>query len=216
LKSRRYCATLEQMKNKISAVFFLFLLAQEVPASEIKAMAGMNLGKYLFSGEITTLNRQQKTGFDFGIGWVFDLNVNLKLEVNAFYSQKGAKASLAYTPETTISGYYKNSAINFPFFLKYKFKDKASPYIAFGPEFIFVTAHHLIFPETGDNIDLIDNTKKFLLAFDALLGYEWPLGKWGMSAEIRYSRRLGNFLIDPEVKVGSESVTFLLGGVYYL
>jgi hypothetical protein len=204
------------MGRKIATVFFLFLVSQTTKASEIKAMAGMNLGKYLFSGEITALNRQQKTGFDFGFGWVFDLNLNFKLEVDAFFSQKGAKASITYTSEKTVSGYYKNSAINFPVLFKYRLKDKASPYIALGPEFIFVTAHHLIFPETNDDLDLIDNTNKFLLAFDALLGYEWPLGKWGIAAEIRYSRRLGNFLIDPEIKVGSESITFLLGGVYYL
>jgi len=204
------------MKKQILSVLFILLLVQTVQTKEIKAMAGMNLGKYLFSGPIESLNLRQKIGFDFGFGWVFDLNLNLKLEINAFYSQKGAKASIPYTPEKTVSGYYKNSAINFPVLLKYQFKDKASPYIALGPEFVFVTAHHLVFPESGDDLDLIDNTKKLMLALDALLGYEWPLGKWGVSAEVRYSRRLGNFLIDPEARVGSESITFLIGGIYYL
>lgn len=204
------------MRRKLVAALFIFLFAQAIRANEIKAMAGINFSKYLFSGPIDSLNRQQKTGCDFGFGCIFDINVNLKLEINAFYSQRGAKVSIAYTPDTTVSGYYKNITINFPLFFKYQFTDKASPYIALGPEFIFVTAHHLIFPESGDVLDLIDNTKKFILALDAVLGYEWPLGQWGLSAEIRYSRRLGNLLIHPEAKVGSESVTFLLGGVYYL
>lgn len=208
--------TLKWMKNKITAALFLFLLTQAAPASEIKAMVGMNLSKYLFSTEINFLNRQQKTGFEFGLGWAFNLNLNIKLEINALYSQKGAKASITYTPDIIITGYYKNTTVNFPIFFKYQFKDKASPYIALGPEFVFVTSHHLIFPQTGDNLNLSDNTKKFVLAVNTLLGYEFPVGQWSLFAEIRYCRWLSSFLIDSEATVRSESITFLLGGVYYL
>jgi len=99
---------------------------------------------------------------------------------------------------------------------KFGNKEKASPYAALGPEFVFIVSHHLKIPESGDDFDLLDNTKKLVLAFNALLGYEWPIGQWGLFAEIRYSRWLNNFLIDPEATVKSESIAFLLGGVYYL
>lgn len=204
------------MKNKIAAALFLLLLAQAAPASEIKAMIGMNSSKYLFSSETNSLNRQQKTGFGVGLGWAFNLNQNMKLEINALYSQKGAKASIAYTPNKTVSGFYTNTTIGFPFFFKYKFKEKSSPYAALGPEFVFIVSHHLKIPESGDDFDLFDNTRKFILAFNALLGYEWPIGQWGLFAEVRYSHWLSNFLIDPAATVRSESFTFLLGGVYYL
>jgi hypothetical protein len=204
------------MKNKIAAALFLFLLAQATLANEIKAMIGMNSSKYLFSSEINTLNQQQKTGLTVGLGWAFKLSQNMKLEINALYSQKGAKASIAYTPETTVSGFYKNTSIGFPFFFKYQFKDKASPYIAFGPEFVFIVSHHFIIPESGDDLDLLDNTKKFVLAFNALLGYEWPIGQWSLFAEVRYNHWLSNFIIDPVVTVKSEAFIFLLGGAYYL
>jgi hypothetical protein len=204
------------MNSKIAAALFLFLLAQVASASEIKAMIGMNSSKYLFSSEIDSLNRQQKTGFGVGLGWAFNLNQNMKLELDALYSQKGAKASIAYTPDEMVSGFYTNTTIGFPFFFKYKFKEKASPYAAMGPEFIFIISHHLKIPESGDDFDLFDNTKKLVMAFNALLGYEWPIGQWGLFAELRYSRWLSNFLIDSEATVKSESFTFLLGGVYYL
>ena len=204
------------MKNKIATVILLLLLSQIAPASEIKAMVGMNSSKYLFSSEIDSLNRQQKTGFGFGFGWAFNLNRNIKLEIDALYSQKGAKASIIFTPDKTVSGYYKNTSIGIPFFLKYQFKEKASPYIALGPEFVFITSHHLIFPESNGDYDLGDNTKKFVLAFNAILGYELPISQWRLFAEVRYNRYLGNFLIDPEASVKNESITFFLGGVYYL
>jgi opacity protein-like surface antigen len=204
------------MKNKTATALFIFMLSQAAPASEIKAMLGLNSGKYIFSSEINSLNRQQKTGFGIGLGWAFKLKRNMKLEINALYSQKGAKASIAYTPDKTVSGFYKNTSIGLPVFFKYQFKEKASPYIALGPEFVFVFSHNFIIPESGDDLDLIDNTKKFILAFNATLGYEWPIGQWGLFAEVRYSRWLSNFLIDPEITAKSESFTFLLGGVYYL
>jgi hypothetical protein len=204
------------MNNKFAAVLFLFMMTQAVPASEIKAMIGMNSSKYLFSSEINYLNRQQKIGFDAGLGWTFNLNQKIKLEINALYSQKGAKASITYPPDTTVSGFYKNTSLGFPFLFKYKIKEKASPYAALGPEFVFIVSHHFIIPESGDDLNLLDNTKKFIMAFNALLGYEWPIGQWGLFAEVRYNRWLSNFWIDPEATVKSESVTFLLGGVYYL
>jgi hypothetical protein len=204
------------MNKKILAALFLFLLALAAAASEIKAMIGPNWNKYLFSSEISSLNRQQKTGFNIGLGWAFALNQKMKLEVNALYGEKGAKASLEYAPGKTIPGIYKNTAISFPIFFKYQLKEKASPYAALGPEFVFIVSHYLRISASEDNIDLSDNTKKFVLAFNVLLGYEWPIGAWGLFAEIRYNRWLSNFLIDPEATLKSESVAIMLGGVYYL
>jgi opacity protein-like surface antigen len=43
---------------------------------DIKAMIGMNW--------------QQKTGFGVGLGWAFNLNQKMKLEINALYNQSGA------------------------------------------------------------------------------------------------------------------------------
>lgn len=204
------------MKKQILTVLFLLFLTQAIPADEIRAMVGMNSSKYLFASEIDYLNQQRKTGLSFGLGWALNLNLNVKLEINVLYSQKGTKASLIYTPGKLISGIYENTTIGFPFFFKYQLKDKASPYIALGPEFVFFISHHLILPESEKDFDLIDNTKTLVLALNAILGYELPIGQWGLFAEVRYSRWLGNFLIDPVVKVRSESFTFLLGGVYYL
>ena len=204
------------MNRKLSAVLFFFLMARTIQASEIRAMFGMNLSKYLFADSNDSLNRQQKTGLDFGLGWAFNLNVNIKLEVNAMYSQGGTKASIAYTPDSLVSGFYRNTSLTFPIFLKYGFKTKASPYIAAGPEFIFLLSHHLLFPEIEEDFDLSDNTKKFILAFVAMLGYELPFGKWSLTAELRYSRWLSNFLNDPQTAARSESFALLLGGVYYL
>jgi hypothetical protein len=214
LKKNPNYATLIKMKKIILVA--LFFLAQTLPASEIKVMIGPNWSKYLFSNEIFSLNRQQKSGFNLGLGWALNINQNLKLEVNALFSEKGAKASLAYAPGKMVLGTYRNTSIAFPFFFKYQLKEEASPYAALGPEIVFITSHHLLLPESGNKIDLTDNTKKFVVGFNILLGYEWPIGQWGLFVEVRYNRWISNFLIDPEATAKSETITFLLGGVYYL
>ena len=45
------------------------------------------------------MNRQQKSGFGVGLGWAMAVNRNMKLEVDALFGEKGAKASLEYAPE---------------------------------------------------------------------------------------------------------------------
>jgi len=195
---------------------FFFLLSLAAQAGEIKAMIGPNWNKYLFSSEIDTLNRQQKTGVGIGLGWAMALNQKMKLEVNALLSRKGAKAFLEYLPGKTVPGIYKNTSLAFPVLFKYQLKEKATPYAALGPEFVFILSHHLLFPDGGDSVDLSDNTRKFVMAFNFLLGYEYPAGQWRLFAEIRYNRWLGNFLTGAEAAVKSESVAIMLGGVYHL
>ena len=204
------------MKKILACALFLFLLAQAIPANEVKALIGVNSSKYLFSNEINLQKCQQKTGLITGLGWALNFNENIKFEIDLLYSQKGAKVSLPYAQNKSISGVYENSTIGFPIFFKYQFKEKATPYAALGPEFVFLLSHHLKITESGDEFDLLDNTKKFLLALNVLLGYELPIGQWGLFAEIRYNRWLGNFFDHSEAKVKSESFVFLLGGVFYL
>ena len=60
------------------------------------------------------------------------------------------------------------------------------------------------------------NTKKIVLAYTMLLGYEWPVRDGAPFAEIRYDRWLGNFWRDPRAAVKSESVAIMLGGVWTL
>ena len=216
LKSKDDYATFSPMNNKIKAALFLFLLSLAAQASEIRALVGTNWSKYLFSGEINYMNRQQKTGFGIGLGWALALNRKMKLEVDALFAEKGAKASLEYSPGNTLPGIYKNTSIAFPFLFKYQLNEKATPYAALGPELVIIVAHHLRLPESGDNINIADNTRKIVLAYNILLGYEWPVGAWGLFAEIRYNRWLGNFWIDPQASAKSESVAIMLGGVYHL
>jgi opacity protein-like surface antigen len=204
------------MKKTNTILILLLLLAKAAPANEIKAMIGMNASKYLFSDEIQSLNRQQKSGLAIGMGWDLTLNQNMKLEVNALYGQKGARASIAYYLNKTISGIYENTSISFPFLFKYQLKKGASPYGALGPEFVYILSHHLKIPDSNENFNLSDTTRKIVLAFTVLLGYEWPIGQWGLFAEVRYDRWLSNFWIHPEASIKSESFTFLVGGIYYL
>jgi hypothetical protein len=216
LKNKGGYATFWPMKNKIMAALFLFLLSRAAQAGEIRAMVGPNWSKYLFSSEIDYLNRQQKSGFGIGLGWALAVNRNMKLEVDALFGEKGAKASLEYSPGKTVPGIYKNASISFPFLFKYRLSEKATPYAALGPELVIIVSHHLRLPESGDNINIADNTRKVILAYTVLLGYEWPVGTLSLFAEIRYDRWLGNFWLDPRASVKSESVAIMLGGVYRL
>ncbi|MBN2400669.1 PorT family protein [candidate division KSB1 bacterium] len=204
------------MNNKIATVLLLFLLTQTMPANDIKVMLGLNSSTYVFSSSTDSLDQQHKSGLAFGLGWAYSLNKNMKLEINAMFNQKGAKVSIINSPNAIVSGVYKNSSIGIPCFFRYQYKEKASPYFSFGPEFVFVTSHHLFLTESNESYNLSDMTKKIILAFNALLGYEYPIGKWGLFAEIRYNYWFSNFLNDPEALVKSQSFVFLLGGVYYL
>jgi hypothetical protein len=103
-----------------------------------------------------------------------------------------------------------------PIFFSYRFREGATPYAALGPEFNFILAHELSIPEYQEIFDLADNTKKFVFALNAALGYELPLGRWGLFAELRYNRWLSSLLKSPEAAVKSESVSFLIGGIYFL
>jgi len=207
---------LKRMKNKILTALIIFLFVQIAYAYEIKVLLGMNSSSYMFSNSTDLLQTQQKIGVAFGLGWTFSLSMNMKIEIDAMFNQKGTKATITYTADTVIPAVYKNSSIAIPVFFKYQFREKTSPYFSFGPEFVFITSHHLIFPESNGEYDLSDNTRKLILAFNAAVGYEYPIGKWGLSAEIRYNHWFSSLLIDPEAAVKSSAFTFLLGGIYYL
>jgi len=204
------------MYKKFSALLFLFLFAQSTQANEVKVLVGMNFSKYLFTDTDSTLKSQQKSGMTFGLGWAFDLSPKIKLEFNALYSQGGTKASIAYSPDLSIAGVYRNTSFAVPILIKYDFETWATPYIAVGPEIVFLLSHHLLLPDSEDDFDLRDNTNKFILAVAAIFGYELPFRDWSLTAEIRYRLWLNNFLVDPEFKVKNQSFTLLLGGIYYL
>jgi opacity protein-like surface antigen len=216
LKNTGSCVTLEQMSKKILQMLLLVFLGRMAMANEVKFLIGMNSSKYLFSSEISSLNRQQKTGLATGLGWSMDIKTKLKFEINLLYSQKGAKVELPFATDKSVSGIYKNSSLSLPLFLKYQLNDKASPYAALGPEFVFILSHQLQIPASGGDFPLLDNTRKFVFAFNVLLGYEWPIGQWGFFAEVRYNRWLSNFWVDGQGSVKSEAVAILLGGIYYL
>ncbi|MCU0235508.1 MAG: PorT family protein [Acidobacteria bacterium] len=204
------------MKRMLSATVLLLLLAPAAPASEIKALLGMHSSKYLFSDEVAALSRKQKSGLVFGLGYGFAIAERMELEAEIVYGEKGAKTELAPVPGTSVSGIYRNTSITVPLLFKYKLKEGASPYAALGPAFVFILSHHLEIPALGTSFDISDNTKKFVLGFNALLGYELPLGSWRLCAELRFDRWLGNFLVDPAAAARSESVALMIGGAYSL
>jgi len=216
LKNTGKYANLMLMKKRITLLLTFYIFAQAMHAYEIKALLGFNSSKYLFSDSTNSLEQQRKTGMNFGFGWVYKLNKNMKLELNAMFNQKGAKVTITNTSVNVILGVYKNSSIGVPCFFKYQFMEKASPYVAFGPEFVFIISHHLFLPETNEDYNLGDMTKNFILGFNAVLGYEYPFEKWTLFAEVRYNNWIGSFLDDSQGTVKSDSFIFLIGGIYYL
>jgi len=176
----------------------------------------MNSSKYLLSSDINSISHEQKTGIGLGLGWAFPLNQRMKLEIEAQYSVKGAKAALAIVPGQKIEGIFRNTSLGIPFLFRYQLKEKKTPYAAIGPELVFLLSHHLKLPETGEKYSLSNHTKKIVFAMNAVLGYELPFDRWGLFAELRYERWLTNFLADAEAAVKSESLCLLIGGVYFL
>lgn len=204
------------MKTTIIAIFSLLLLTRQVEAVEIKGTMGLNLSKYLFSSEIDSLSRQQRSGYILGLGGTLDLNENIQLEVDALLSEKGTKTSLEYAPGKEIPAVYKNISLGFPLLFKYRLKEGASPYAGLGPEFVFLLSHSMRIADSNESVDLSEKTKKFVLGGNVLMGYQIPLGRWILFAEARFCRWLGSFLIDSEASVKVESFSFLLGAAFSL
>lgn len=215
MKNAGVCATFNPMKKAMIPVLLTLLLAQAAPADEVKAMLGIHTSKYLFSSEITSLNRRQKTGMSFSLGYAFEISPQIMLEAQAALMAKGAKVSLEYAPGKAVPATYGNRALVLPLFFKYRLKEGSTPYAAIGPEFNFILAHTLT-PEHGESIDIADNTNKFIFAINIALGYELPVGQWGLVAEARYNRWLSNLIKSPGTSVKGESISLLLGGIYYL
>lgn len=202
--------------KKIILLLVLLLPAQMALAGEVKALLGTHSSKYIFSNEITTLDRQKKSGLAFGLGYSWEIAPKMRLEAQALYGEKGTRATLAYVTGETISGTYSNTGIAVPILFSYSLREGATPYIALGPEFNLILSHELAIPEYEEIFDLADNTKKFVFSVNAALGYRLPLGRWGLFAEVRYNRWLSNLLKNPETSVKSEAVSFLIGGIYSL
>jgi hypothetical protein len=216
LKASLECGNFMAMKHRIVTTVLLLLLAAASPAAEIKLLLGMNSSKYLFSDDVTALNLKQKSGLAFGLGYAFEINPKMVLEADIVYGKKGARSELAFAPGSSIPGIYRNTSLGIPLLFKYRLNQGASPYAALGPEFVFILSHQLEIPELEETFDISDNTKKFVLAFNILLGYELPVGQWRLFAEVRFNRWLGNFLIDPQATARTESVSLMIGGAYAL
>lgn len=203
------------MKKAIASVLFL-LLAHALAASEIKGLIGINWSKYLLAAGATDLELRNQIGSRIGLGWALDLNPQLGVEIDAVIGKRGAKTELTYAPGQSIPGNYTLTAVSVPILFKYTLKRNASPYAALGPEFAFILSHRLQLPDSQESFDLSDKTKRFMLGFEALLGYQLPAGSWKIIAELRYGRWFSNLMKPPEPQAKSESFSFLLGGVTVL
>lgn len=202
--------------KRLFLLLLLLVLARAAVDGEVKALLGIHTSKYLFSSDITSLNRQQKSGLAFGLGYAWEIAPKLKLEFQALYGEKGARTSLPYVPGKVVQGTYRNVAIAVPILFSYRFKEGATPYAAMGPEFNVILTHELTIPEYDKIFDLADNTKKIIFALNAALGYELPLGNWALFAELRYNRWLSSLLKSPDATVKSESFSVLIGGIFFL
>lgn len=203
------------MKRTILLMLTL-LAAQVLMADEVKALLGVQSSKYLFSGEVASLERRQKTGLSFGLGYAREIAPRLKLEGRIILGEKGAKAAIPYAPGQKALGTYHCSVLAVPLFASYRLRDGTSPYFAIGPEFDFVLSHRLRLPEYEENIDIADNTNKFMFGITAALGYGIRLERWGAFIELRYDRWLSDLWKSPEAKVRGETVGLLAGAIYYL
>jgi hypothetical protein len=204
------------MKKKLIAILFFFILNGFAWTNQIKVFAGINLNKYLFSGEINSVNHKQKMGLSGGFGYMLDINDKIILEIDACFSQKGTKTSIAYTPDKVVSGIYNNMGISFPILCIYSFKQNPSLYVGLGPELGFIISHHLKIEETDENFNLKNTTKKVFLGFNALVGYSFVFKKTWLFTEIRFNHSFSNLLIDFEATVKNETLIFLIGGIFYL
>lgn len=198
------------------AWFLLALLPLPLAGGGIKAILGLHNSKYLFPIDAYTLERQGATGLGFGVGYALDLAPKFQLEAHVLYGAKGAKAALAYAPDGKTEATYRNTALSLPLFISCRFRPQATPYVALGPEINLLLSHELSIPEYPEPFDLGDATRKLVFAFNAAAGYELPLGRWGLFAEIRYNRWVSDLLKGAEAAVHVEAVSFLVGGIYYL
>lgn len=202
------------MKKSI-LLMSLLLSVQALMADEFKALLGIHSSKYFFSSEVAALERRQKSGLTFGLGYARPIAPRLTLECRAVLRQKGAKAAIAYAPGKEALGTYRCSVLSVPLLASYRLRDGASPYFAAGPEFDLVLSHRLRLSGSEEIADISDNTNKFMFGITAALGYAIPLERWGAFIELRFDRWLSDLWKSPEAKVGGETVSLLVGAAYH-
>jgi hypothetical protein len=202
------------MKRTIMLLLTL-LAVRALMADEVKALLGIHSSRYFFSSEVTSLERRQKTGLGFGLGYAREVAPRLMLEARAILREKGAKAAIAYAPGKEALGTYRCSVLSVPLLASYRLRDGASPYFAFGPEFDFVLSHKLRLSGNEESADISDNTNKFMFGVGAALGYALPLERWGAFVELRYDRWLTDLWKSPAAKVGGETISLLAGVAYH-
>ncbi len=201
------------MKRTILLTLAL-LAVRALMADEVKALLGIHSSRYFFSSEVTSLERRQKTGLGFGLGYARKIAPRLMLEGRVVIREKGAKAAIAYAPGKEALGTYRCSVLSVPLLASYRLRDGASPYFAFGPEFDLVLSHKLRLSGNEESADITDNTNKLMFGIAAALGYALPLERWGAFVELRYDRWLSDLWKSPAAKVSGETVSLLAGVAY--
>ena len=187
------------------------------PGRRGQGHAGDPSSKYLFSSEIVSLNRQQKTGLAFGLGYAFEINPKMMLEAHvAFMATRGRKRHWSYAPGETALATYRNQVARPAALLQVPPEGGRLALCRHRAGIQLHPGAHpgspnmgkaSIFPITQRNLCL-PSTSRWAMNCLSASGACSP--KCATTAGSR------TCLKNPEASVKGESVSFLLGGIYYL
>ncbi|MCK5342153.1 MAG: PorT family protein [Candidatus Heimdallarchaeota archaeon] len=198
--------------NKI-ACFIVVILAisfAQTPASKLQLgiIGGLNIVSA--EVEIAEEGADVSSRTDFGIGGIIDWSMNqtFSIRLEPMYLQKGiGKTEIDIQPG--VEWYFNSSYLELPVFVKAEFGNEIRPYILIGPSFGLllsseVTAEIIGLTFKGDSKSASEN-----LDVSVVLGggINYPLDKFSIFLEGRYSYGLTNIIKDGKVELSSGNVT---------
>lgn len=206
----------------VIAVGFMFTFTQNVYSDGYGIKGGMNVAKISNledEDELIVEGFKTKTGFIFGFFYRFDLNNNLALQPEVYYSMKGTQASgsgviygLGYSYDLSIEINY----LEVPVLLKYKILPKgnytpslfAGPYIAFQMS-AKASATVEVEGVTQTEETVMDEVKRIDLGITVGGSLDIKVGSGSIVLDLRYSLGLTKIADDSDAK--NSSFTLMLG-----
>ncbi len=177
------------MRNLKFAFIIIFITAICVAhlPGEVGIKAGLNISKLSSITGDEMFSYKSRIGFQFGAFYTISLTQSLSVQPELYFIKKGGKVNLE---SDNLSFAYIMNYVEIPVLLRYKFPSQGSiyPLVLMGPYCAFKTSARIKDIDSGESVDITDNTKFIEFGFSGGLGAEYYLSESAdLLFELRYN-----------------------------
>jgi len=198
--------------KKITYMLVIILSVSFTQTSDSKLQLGLIGGTNIVSADVEIANEGADVSnrTDFGIGGIIDWSMNqtFSIRLEPMYLQKGlGKTEIDIQPG--VEWYFKSAYLELPVFVKAEFGNDIKPYILIGPSFGLLLSSEVIAEISGLTFKGDSKSASEKLDISVVLGggINYPLDKFTIFLEGRYSHGLTNIIKDGQVELSSGNVT---------